>query len=422
MEPKVSVIIPIYNVEDYLRACIESALNQTLREIEVILLDDGSTDTSPAIIDYYAKQDERVVAIHKPNEGYGRTCNRGFDMARGEYIAILESDDFVESTMYEDLYACAIRLDADVVKSPYLDCFADGEMKPYPFHRWLSDHMPCNRLYSLRDCPDQLAVHQSIWAGIYKRSYMIQNHIRFDEVPGAGHVDIKFCVESLIYSDRLAWVDMPYYRYRVLREDSSTATFSVTENAERYRQMHDFFKDFPETFLIAQKALVAREGVGLYRYYKRSNFDHDDFRMLRSLLLDFDDENIKNAPLITSAEKEELLLCKHNPDSAFALLSNERSESQNSSRVLSGGIAGVLKYLMDGSKGFDWFLKLFVFGVMSLILLGFIAAAFPTSAPVITAISFFFLLFSACAALASTGILLLKIARGIKRHMKGRVS
>lgn len=419
MTPKVSVVIPIYNVESYLRACIESALDQTLQEIEVILLDDGSTDGSPAIIDYYAERDARVVAVHKPNEGYGTTCNRGMDMARGEFVAILESDDFIHPSMYEELYRCAIDLGADVVKSPYFDCFADGVMKAYPYHRWISDNMPNRRLYSLRECSAQLAVHQSIWAGIYKRSYLEKNTIRFDEVPGAGHVDIKFCVQSLVYSDHLAWLDTPYYYYRVLREDSSTATFSVSENAQRYRQMHDFFKRFPDVFAQAQKYLVAREGVGLYRYYKKADFSHDDFQILQSLLMDFDDESIAKAPLITKDEKEELLSCRRDPESAYGFL---RSASERSRGVFKpkSGLKKIARLLSEGSRYFDWSLKLFAFGVLAIMLLGYIADVFPASASAVAPICVALSICSLFFALAAILVLLLKVVKRVKRSLKGR--
>ena len=308
MSPKVSIIIPVYNVENYLRPCIESALAQTLKDIEVIIVDDGSTDSSVDIIDYYARQDDRVIAIHKPNEGYGKACNVGFDTAKGEYVAILESDDFVDADMYESLYNYAKSLDADVVKSPYKDVFLKDAIKPYPHNDFLTRNMPRGRLYSIAECPCQLVTHQSIWAGIYRTSYMREKGIRFLEVPGAGHVDIKFCVESLIQSDKLAWLDHPFYDYRVEREGSSTANYSITENAKRYREMHDYFLAYDEgLFRKAAPSLVARECYGLFRYFKKCSYDHADEEIVQSLMQDFTVEEIKRAPLISAADKEELI-------------------------------------------------------------------------------------------------------------------
>ena len=88
-KPKVSIIVPVYNVEKYLRQCLESVINQTLKEIEIICIDDGSPDNCGAIIDEYAQKDTRIVAIHKENGGYGSALNYGFSIAKGEYIGIV---------------------------------------------------------------------------------------------------------------------------------------------------------------------------------------------------------------------------------------------------------------------------------------------------------------------------------------------
>ena len=114
--PKVSVIVPVFKVERYLAQCLNSIVNQTLEEIEIIIVDEGLEDRCREIIDFYEKTDPRVVAPHKNNGGYGASCNLGMEMAKGEYIAIVESDDWVESEMYEEMYKYAKALDADVVK------------------------------------------------------------------------------------------------------------------------------------------------------------------------------------------------------------------------------------------------------------------------------------------------------------------
>ena len=120
-QPKVSVIVPIYGVEKYIHQCIDSILNQTLEDIEILLIDDGSKDNCPAIIDEYAKQDSRIKAIHQENGGYGKAVNNGLSKATGEYIAIVEPDDFIEQNMFEVLYDDAKQNDVDVVKGPYYD-------------------------------------------------------------------------------------------------------------------------------------------------------------------------------------------------------------------------------------------------------------------------------------------------------------
>jgi len=117
--PKVSIIVPIYNVEKYLKECIESLLNQTLMQIEIICVNDGSTDRSLQIAQEYSQKDNRLIIIDKQNYGYGHTMNRGLEIAKGEYIGIVESDDFVKENMFEILYNLAKKHDVDVVKSNF---------------------------------------------------------------------------------------------------------------------------------------------------------------------------------------------------------------------------------------------------------------------------------------------------------------
>ena len=102
--PKVSIVVPVYNVEKYLRECLDSLLAQKLKDIEIIVVNDGSTDSSADIAAEYAARDSRVRLISKENEGYGKTMNRGFSEARGEYVGIVESDDFADPHMFKDMY------------------------------------------------------------------------------------------------------------------------------------------------------------------------------------------------------------------------------------------------------------------------------------------------------------------------------
>ena len=129
MQPKVSVIIPIFNVERYLSQCLDSVVNQTLKEIEIICVNDGSTDKSLDIIKEYASKDSRIVIIDKKNSGYGHSMNCGMDIAKGEYIGIIESDDYAELQMFEKLYNLANKKNLDVVKSGFFYYWTKPEIK-----------------------------------------------------------------------------------------------------------------------------------------------------------------------------------------------------------------------------------------------------------------------------------------------------
>lgn len=131
--PKVSILVPIYNNEVYLHECIDSIINQTLKDIEIILLDDGSTDNSPQICDEYAKKDNRIKVVHKENTGYGHTMNLGIEMATGEYIGIVESDDYVELDMFESLYNATVQNNQkiDIVKSNHTVFYGDKNNRTF---------------------------------------------------------------------------------------------------------------------------------------------------------------------------------------------------------------------------------------------------------------------------------------------------
>lgn len=334
--PKVSVIVPVYNVEEFLEQCLESILNQSLQEIEVIVLNDGSTDGSAAIVDAFAAKDSRVRVVHKANEGYGATCNKGLDLATGEYVGIVESDDFIHEDMYRDLYAYALKLGAEVVKGPFFEHYPeklefvetiDGYTKGYVFNGYLSEVMPEQTLYSLHTCPCQLATHQSIWAGIYKRDYLDVNQIRFLEVPGAGHVDIGFCVESLRYSEKLAWLNTPYYYYRIEREGSSSDNLNMTENFTRYREMQDRVLEDPELFEACAPYLLTRETIGAYTHFARAHYEARDVALVRGLFQDFTEEQISAAPLLDDSLRASVLACRESDELAIGEIKKMRHET-----------------------------------------------------------------------------------------------
>lgn len=120
---KISIIVPVYNVEQYLEKCIESILNQTLEDIEIILIDDGATDNSSQMCDDYALRDNRIKVIHKTNGGLSDARNAGLEIATGKYIAFLDSDDWVESNTYEYLYSIIQRENADIVQCDYIEAY-----------------------------------------------------------------------------------------------------------------------------------------------------------------------------------------------------------------------------------------------------------------------------------------------------------
>ena len=181
--PKVSVLVPICNVEKFLDKCLNSIINQSLKDIEIICINDGSKDSSLEIIKRYASKDSRIVVIDKPNSGYGDSMNKGLDVATGEYIGIVESDDFIEKEMFEELYNLGIKYDADVVKSNFNMYWENPEK--YVF---FLDNLKVTQI-AVDTSDNRKSLFWSmpaIWSAVYKRSFVVDNNIRFLATPGAS--------------------------------------------------------------------------------------------------------------------------------------------------------------------------------------------------------------------------------------------
>ena len=152
-KPKVSVIVPVYNTEKYLKRCLDSIVNQTLKEIEIIIVDDGSKEACALLCDEISSRDSRIKVIHKKNGGLGFARNTGIEAANGEYVGFVDSDDYIEPLMYERLYGAAAKRDADIAISGI--CFVGGNTFPRPMR--LSGNLilmkiPFSRTGRLRIC------------------------------------------------------------------------------------------------------------------------------------------------------------------------------------------------------------------------------------------------------------------------------
>lgn len=239
---KVSIIVPIYNVEKYLDRCMDSLLNQTLKDIEIIMVDDGSPDNCPQMCDEYAKKDNRVKVVHKKNAGLGFARNSGLDVAKGEYIAFVDSDDYVGLNMYKTLYD---RAEAD--KCDAVFCGFRTELKQ---NKWVySDEVDADKLWRGKDVQlfmlDMIAsgagvkaerlYQMSVWHSIYKRSIIEDNHLRFVSEREVASEDIPFQVDYLSKANTVAYIKEMYYSY-CLNGTSLTATLKPEKYA-RYKQL-----------------------------------------------------------------------------------------------------------------------------------------------------------------------------------------
>lgn len=223
MNPYVSVIMPSLNVADYIDECIKSVLSQTLENIEILCVDAGSSDGTYEKLVCYAKQDSRIRLITSDKKSYGYQVNLGLAMAKGEYVGIVETDDFIDVQMYESLYRIACDTQADIIKADYDEFveYPDGS-RQYNTWRLFKEEKNYNVVLCPQHMPYLYANDYFIWKGIYKRTCLLENEIWLNESKGAAYQDIGFtqlvhaCAKTAYYSKQ------SFYRYRMDRETSSS--------------------------------------------------------------------------------------------------------------------------------------------------------------------------------------------------------
>lgn len=238
--PKISVVIPVYNVEKYLKECLDSVVKQTYKDIEIIIVNDGSTDNSAKIIEDYKKIYSNITLIEVQNGGYGRACNIGLSKASGDFVAILEPDDYIEPNMYEILINKAIETNSDIVKSQYYENYTQnfGQLKKVMLGGMIND----NEVFTLNQHPGLLSSHPSIWSCIYKRDLLTKHDIRFIEARGSGWTDNLFQIQTLYYAERISFVNLPLYYWRKINFDSSKDLKDYTVPINRTLEIHKWIE------------------------------------------------------------------------------------------------------------------------------------------------------------------------------------
>lgn len=217
----ISVLIPCLNSQDYIKQCVESVSGQTLKDLEIICIDAGSHDSTVDILNQLESNDSRIKVLNSDKKSYGYQMNIGLDNASGEYIAIVESDDYVDEAMFQYLYDLAKDYDADIAKTTFYHVFDDDNQKLVldDYKKQLKD---VNDSFKLIDQPRFIHGHPSIWAGIYKSSFLKTNDIRFMEEDGAAWVDNPFFYETAILANNIVYRHVSFYYYRETNQESSS--------------------------------------------------------------------------------------------------------------------------------------------------------------------------------------------------------
>ncbi len=282
MKPKVSVIMPSLNVANYIRECIESVLCQSLSNIEILCIDAGSTDGTLEILREYQKEDSRVNVFVSDVKSYGAQVNLGIKLAKGEYISIVETDDYIEMEMFEILSGLADEYGVDYVKADF-DSFhvlENGE-KYFEKNCVFIDHYELyNRIIDPSQI-NQLYIYDfNLWKGIYRTSFLKNNSILLNESRGAAYQDIGFTEMVLASARKAYYCDRSFYRYRIGRVGASCGSlYGLKYSYDEFSRLIELNKQ--NDFIVNQKGFflhMATSYMGeLTAYLKReTNLIRDD--------------------------------------------------------------------------------------------------------------------------------------------------
>lgn len=277
MGTKVSVIIPVYNAENYICSCIESLLGQTLQECEFIFINDGSTDNCRQMIEKYKELDNRIKLVNQKNQGVSIARNNGLRIAAGEYVGFVDADDYIEKDMYEKLYNAAKRHDCDVVISNF-ESEIDGRkvitQYPFPFGKLLdSDYIEQEiLLYFLQS--DSL---NTACSKLYKNRVIQEHRVKFEERVALGE-DGLFNMQLFRKAARVTYIDYTGYHYR---EVAGSATRNISGKDYFGRALEVYMRDIPDEYLgnadkekirkLKSIKLISSVMSYIYVYFRASN-------------------------------------------------------------------------------------------------------------------------------------------------------
>lgn len=279
MDIQVSVLVPVCNTEKYVRECVESIKEQTLREIEILCLDDGSTDGSAKILDELAAEDDRIRVIHKENSGYGSTMNLGIRMAKGNYVGIVESDDYIEPDMMRALYKIAETQGCDFVKSDFAFFWKEKPERVFEEACLIPQKELYQRNLSGTEMKQLFRGYVANWTGIYRRTFLTENQIYHNETSGASYQDLGFFFQVMMKAKKGYLSDQNYYRYR---QDNQASSVNSREKVfcvcDEYQFIYKKLKENRELF---------RKYLPVYQMYRFQSCLFTVKRIAPSFRMDF---------------------------------------------------------------------------------------------------------------------------------------
>lgn len=276
MNELISVIIPVYNVEQYVESCLNSVINQSYFNLEIILVDDGSTDKSGEICDQYALKDSRIKVIHEENAGLGEARNRGLRIASGDYICFVDSDDWIEEDYCKELVKAAERTNSDIAICGYNECFKDGKTPKVKYDDCFTTTGK-EILHYTMTANSKYWFNISVWNKLYKRE--IISGLWFKS---RVYEDIMYNAGSMYRANKIAYINQCLYNYRTNREGSiiskgfqrKTIEFEMKFKEERV----EFFKRKNEIKLARDaEAVVIHDKLLYYAFMSLSKDNYSEY-------------------------------------------------------------------------------------------------------------------------------------------------
>ena len=314
---KISVVMPVYNAGKYLKEAMNSIINQTLQDIEIICVNDGSTDNSLSILKEYATKDKRIKIIDKENQGYGATVNRGFAEANGEFVAIFEPDDILDKTIYEKLYVKAISNNLDVVKCNFYNYWSKNKLAK---RSGLIKECAKKKPFAPKDNLKMFTCHASVWAGIYRKSFLEKNNIKFLETPGASFQDMSFNFKVIALSPQIMLLEEPLIYYRQDNPNSSINNpkkiYCVCDEYEELTRFLNENKDLKELF--NTQKLINQYGAYKWNMSRLNKDFHKEFldKFSQDFKTFYENGDIKKE-FYNSVNKHELNLLLNNTEKYY---------------------------------------------------------------------------------------------------------
>lgn len=269
---KVTIIVPVHNSEKYLQQCLESAMSQTLRDIEVICIDSSNADWCFQIIAKMKEQDDRIVYIKDLNSSYGYKINIGIEMAQGDYVAILETDDQLSPDMLQKMYSAGEAYHVDLVISDYFQFFEyKGRKFSFEYTAYPSSFQVYDRLVNYRTHTPKMLVAGTIWAALYRKEFLVAQYIRLNESPGASYQDASLLFLRGVLAQSVYYLDECLYWYRADNVSSSV------KDDKKIFEIIDEYKFLKQEL---EKRDIKDVGVwNLFYYRKYSGFSWNYLRL-----------------------------------------------------------------------------------------------------------------------------------------------